>query len=105
MKKRGYNQSEFIAKGLAAVLNKEIDTLSLVRTKNTETQTRKTRAERLQNMQEAFEVVNPEALSNKHILLLDDVITTGATMESCAITLLALPGVKVSVASLAYAID
>lgn len=105
MKKRGYNQSEFIANGLAAVLNKEIDTLSLVRTKNTETQTRKTRAERLQNMQEAFEVVNPEALSNKHILLLDDVITTGATMESCAITLLALPGVKVSVASLAYAID
>lgn len=104
-KKRGYNQSEFIAKGMVDVLQVDLDTQSLVRTKNTETQTHKTRAERLQNMQHAFEVVNPDAIKHKHILILDDVITTGATMESCALTLLALPGVKVSVASLAYAID
>lgn len=105
LKKRGYNQSECIAKGLASMLGKEIDAFSLVRKKNTETQTHKSRSERLQNMQNAFEVANTEALSHKHILLIDDVITTGATMESCALTLLALPGVKVSVASLAYAID
>lgn len=105
MKKRGYNQSEFIAKGMVDVLHIDLDTQSLVRTKNTETQTHKTRAERLQNMQHAFEVVNPDTIKHKHILILDDVITTGATMESCALTLLALPGVKVSVASLAYAID
>ena len=104
LRKRGYNQSEFIAKGMADVLNIEVNTTALVRYKNTETQTKKSRSERLQNMEGAFDIVDAHLLNQKHILILDDVVTTGATMESCALALLTLPGVKVSVAALAFAI-
>ena len=101
-KKRGYNQSECIGKGLAKIMSKEMDTTSLIRTVETSSQTKKTRYERVENTSGIFQVTSPEKLTNKHILLIDDVITTGATIESAAQQLVSLIGTKVSVASLAY---
>jgi ComF family protein len=102
-RKRGYNQSEQIAIGLAKAMNIEMDTTSFVRTINTETQTRKSRFARWENVKEIFEVTAPEKLANQHIILLDDVITTGATLESAAHLLLAIQGVKLSVACIGFA--
>jgi ComF family protein len=103
LKKRGYNQSEHFAIGLSAVTKIEVDTTSFVRTFATETQTRKTRFARFENVKEIFSVTAPEVLQNKHLLLVDDVITTGSTIESCASILLQVPGVRISVAAIAYA--
>jgi ComF family protein len=104
-RKRGYNQSEQFAIGLSEALGIPVDTQSFIRTVSSGTQTRKSRFARYENVREIFRVVSPESLKNQHILLVDDVITTGATLESCANMLLAVPGVKVSVASIAFATD
>ena len=104
-RKRGYNQSEQIAIGLAKAMNIEMDATSFVRTFNTETQTRKSRFARWENVKEIFKVTTPEELANRHILLVDDVITTGATLESAAHILLAIEGVKLSVACIGFARD
>lgn len=105
LKKRGYNQSEQIALGLSISAGYILDTTSFVRTVATETQTRKSRFARFENVKEIFQVTHREKLMNKHILLVDDVITTGSTLESCANILSQIPGVKVSVAAIAYATD
>jgi ComF family protein len=102
-RKRGYNQSEQIAIGLAKAMNIEMDATSFIRTINTETQTRKSRFARWENVKEIFKVTTPGELANRHILLIDDVITTGATLESAAHILLAIEGVKLSVACIGYA--
>jgi len=102
-KKRGYNQSECIAKGIAKHLPSIVDTKSLYRTKATETQTKKSRMERWENVDSIFAVRKNHNLSNKHILLVDDVITTGATLEACAESLLKIENVKVSIAAIAVA--
>jgi ComF family protein len=99
---RGYNQSEWIAKGLGVILNAEVETRNLIRTVATETQTRKTRFERWENVERIFKVQQPERLENKHVLLIDDIITTGSTLEACASILLQIEGVRVSVAALGY---
>ena len=100
--KRGYNQSEFFANGLSEVLN--IPTLNdvLIKTKFTETQTYKTREERVENTLSSFQVQNSEIIDNKNILLVDDVITTGATTEACILQLQKSARVTVSVISIAY---
>lgn len=103
LKKRGYNQSELIGQGLASVLAIENWSSSIRRLKSTETQTKKSRTDRWENVKDVFEVTNPALIENKHILLVDDVITTGATIEACAIPILATKGVKLSIASLAFA--
>lgn len=103
LKQRGYNQAECIAKGLQEALEKPLLTNILVRSEYTETQTKKTRAERMENVLKAFSLNHPEELFNKHILLVDDVITTGATLEVCASKLLEADNVKVSIVTLAYA--
>jgi ComF family protein len=103
--KRGYNQSEYIAKGMGEILNLGVITTAVERVKHTETQTSKTRSERLDNMKAAFEVKDPSLLNQKHVLLIDDVITTGATLESCAEAILKQGNTKLSIATLAYAID
>ncbi|NVO18697.1 MAG: ComF family protein [Bacteroidetes bacterium] len=103
-KKRGYNQSEQFAIGLSESTGIEMDIKSFVRTIATETQTRKSRFARFENVKEIFKVTNPLALENKHLLLVDDVITTGSTLESCANILLQIPGVSISMASIAYAV-
>lgn len=102
-KQRGYNQSEWIARGLNTLLKLPIDTTSLRRTKETETQTHKQTYDRWLNMQDIFSVVDSEALAGKHILLIDDVITTGSTIGACAEALLTIPGVRVSVLAIAMA--
>jgi len=103
MRQRGYNQSACFAEGLAQKLNAGVQENNLVREVATETQTHKSRFARFENMQEVFVIKNPERLINKHILLVDDVITTGSTLEACGIQLLKIEGVKLSIATIAYA--
>jgi ComF family protein len=103
LKKRGYNQSEYFAKGLAAIMNTEINTTVLVREKANESQTKKSRYERWKNVEFVFQLKTTTALEGKHILLVDDVITTGATLEACANVLQQIKGVKISIATIAYA--
>lgn len=102
-KKRGYNQAAIICKGIEEETDLKTILKNVVRLRATETQTRKHRAERWQNVEESFAVKNPSALEGKHLLLVDDVLTTGATLEACAEVLLQIPGVKVSVATVAVA--
>lgn len=102
-RKRGYNQSEQFAEGIAAVMKIKTETRCLYRKVNTGTQTRKARYSRWENVENIFAVKNPEKIKGRHILLVDDVITTGATLEACSQALLRVPGVKVSVATIAYA--
>lgn len=102
-KKRGYNQSEFFAEGLAQSMNAATDFSTLYRAAESETQTKKSRFNRWKNVETVFRLKDVKMLEGKHILLVDDVITTGATLEACAQALLKIPGVKVSVATIAYA--
>lgn len=100
---RGYNQSALFAKGLSEILSIPTDDKCLRRTRPTESQTRKTRAERIENVAGAFAVRHHAQLEGKHILLVDDVLTTGATVEACAAAVLAVPGTSVSIATIAIA--
>lgn len=99
-RKRGYNQSEWIAKGMASVLNKPVCRTALERVTNTPTQTHKTIYERQLNMENQFSLAEPKLLEGKHLLLVDDVITTGATCLACLDRLASVPGVRLSVFSL-----
>ncbi len=99
---RGYNQSEKIAEGLAQSLHCKLVTNALVRNTFTDSQTRKNKEERWQNVQGKFSLKTPEAIAGKHVLLVDDVITTGATLEACAHALLQA-SIKLSIACLAIA--
>lgn len=83
-RKRGYNQSEILARGMNKATGISIVNESLIRTKNVSTQTKKGKVERWQNVDELYAVVNPEVLEGKKVLLLDDVITTGATIAAAA---------------------
>lgn len=103
--KRGYNQSALLAKGMEETLDIPAIPTALRRIRHTESQTHKTRAERAQNVANAFEVVDEKAYRDKHVLVLDDVLTTGATLEACAQAILSVPGTKVSFATLAIAND
>jgi len=105
LRKRGYNQSEQIAIGLASALHIEMDSTSFIRAINTETQTRKSRFARWENVKEIFKVNRMDKLANQHILLVDDIITTGATIESAAHILTEIEGVKLSVACIGFAKD
>ena len=102
-KKRGYNQSEWIAKGLSAGMQIPYSSNILIRSEFTETQTKKSRFHRWENVKEVFQLANPDALTNKHVLICDDVLTTGATLEAAIQKLQATPSVKVSVVTLATA--
>lgn len=99
---RGYNQSLCIARGLKDALRCELSSGNLVRNTFTTTQTRKGRFERWQNVGSIFSIRNPELLQNKNILLIDDVITTGATIEACVHVLKEISVSSISVAALAY---
>ncbi|MEW5845523.1 MAG: ComF family protein [Bacteroidota bacterium] len=103
LKERGYNQAEVIAKGLSEAMGVPVVTDVLLRNVYTQTQTKKSRIERMQNIAGAFTIKNAEKIEKGHVLLVDDVITTGATLETCAQTLLDSVDVKVSVGTIAYA--
>ena len=102
-RKRGYNQSEELCKGIATVFNRPIDTTSVQRTRNTSSQTHHSRIERVENMANVFAVIQPDALTGRHVLVVDDVVTTGATIESCCKAILQVPGTTVSIVTLASA--
>jgi ComF family protein len=102
-KKRGYNQSVEICKGLSESMNRPLILNCLVREIHTASQTRKGRFERWENVSGIFNVKNGASLIGKHLLLVDDVVTTGATLEACCEPLLNIPEVKVSIATIACA--
>ncbi len=101
-KKRGYNQAEMICEGISSEMNVPVINNVIVRSKNTESQTHKNRMERWNNIESKFELKKPAALMNKHVLLVDDVITTGATLEACGSELLKTEGLHLSIAAFAY---
>lgn len=102
LQKRGYNQSEYIARGLAQELGLPVLKDVLVKKQFTETQTFKSREERWLNTQHSFGIAEGALIAGKRVLLVDDVITTGATTEACIKHLQVATGLPVSVVSLAY---
>lgn len=100
--KRGYNQTEYIARGISERLGKRVATECIGRSRHNPSQTKSGRAGRWENVENIFEVRRAELLEGKHILLVDDVLTTGATLVSCAETIReAVPSCRISVATLA----
>jgi ComF family protein len=102
-RKRGYNQSDYFAEGLSTAMNIPFETKALRRIIDTDSQTRKKRYSRFESMRNAFDVGKPKTIEGKHVLLVDDVITTGSTLISCAQTILQVSGTKVSIATIAHA--
>jgi competence protein ComFC len=100
-RQRGYNQSAMFAEGISAVTNIPVLADALQRVVYTESQTTKKRIQRFENVNDVFVVRQPDRLAHKHILLLDDVLTTGATLEACGHQLLSVPGVQLSMATIA----
>ncbi len=100
---RGFNQSLLLCKGLNSVLKTPISTKNLIRTRYTETQTKKNKSQRIENIKNAFEIKKPEEFIGKSVLLIDDVITTGSTLSECMAVLYEIEGIKISVLLLAKA--
>ena len=91
-----------IAQGIQEKWAKPILEKSVIRLVDSKTQTHENRISRWENMRNIFYISDPESLQNKHILLIDDVITTGATLEACGEAILSVPGTKLSIAAVAY---
>lgn len=102
---RGYNQTEFLGQGMSEILNIPLNNQSLVRGKNTSSQTKYNREKRFENVDNAFDIKYADKITNKRVLLIDDVITTGATIEGAGRKLLEAGVQSLSVFSLATAFD
>ncbi len=103
-RKRGYNQSLCIARGFASVYHCPIDCKTLRRSIYTDTQTRKSPYERHVNVEGIFEIRESKRLEGKHILLIDDVLTTGSTLLACVDTLVRIPHIRISIFTLTFAL-
>jgi len=101
--KRGFNQSTVICNGMSDTMQIPVMNNNVIRQRYTDTQTKKHRAERWENVEGSFAVKDPIKLHGKNVLLVDDVITTGATLEACAQCLQQVPGINISFATLASA--
>lgn len=101
-KRRGYNQAELLCIGMAEAMYLPVFTNAVIRTEHTESQTKKGRVDRWLNMENKFEISDKESLKNKHLLLVDDVITTGATLEACGSSILNMSNSRLSIATLCY---
>ncbi|WP_462319075.1 ComF family protein [Marinilabilia sp.] len=100
---RGYNQSEIIGDGITRISKIPMDKTSVIRTVHSDSQTRRSRYERWQNVEGIFKVIHPEYLEDKHLLIVDDVVTTGSTIEALYSALKVVPNVKISVISIGLA--
>jgi ComF family protein len=98
---RGYNQSEVFGRGLARMLEVPCDDTYMIRAEKSETQTQKTKLSRWENVSSIFRVVRPEAVMEKRVLLVDDVVTTGATLEACGQVLIESGCSELSIACIA----
>jgi ComF family protein len=103
-KRRGFNQSTVLCLGMAEEMKVPVAHNVMIRSSDTETQTKKGRIDRWLNMEGKFILKNPTAIAGMHVLLVDDVVTTGATLEACGMELLKTPGTRLSVATLCYAV-
>ncbi|RZM15235.1 MAG: ComF family protein [Pedobacter sp.] len=101
--KRGYNQAKVICDGMSTAMQVPVHAKNVIRRYHTDTQTKKHRTERWENVEDSFKILQPEKLQGKHVLLVDDVITTGATLEACAQALAKIPAIRISLATLATA--
>jgi ComF family protein len=102
-RRRGYNQCDPICEGLSESLDIPYNSELLERPEISSTQTNKSRIERWTNVEGIFRVKQPGELQHKHILLADDVVTTGSTLEACASAILNVEGTRISIATLAVA--
>ena len=105
LRERGYNQSACLAQGLSETMGVPWSGQHLLRVQQTTTQTHKSRVGRFDNVSSAFALEKPLPLEGKRVLLVDDVLTTGATLEACGALLRQVPGVRVSLATIAMAAD
>ena len=102
LKTRGYNQSALFANGLAESLEIPVAENALAKVRKSTSQTKKTRLQRLLSVEDEYVVNEPESMLGKHVLLVDDVLTTGATIESCALEIFKLADTKVSLGTIAF---
>ena len=102
-KRRGFNQATILCDGISEILNIPVFKNTIIRTQHTDTQTKKGRMERWQNIEGKFELLNPASIENRHVLLVDDVVTTGATLEACGSKLLQADNTRLSIATLCFA--
>jgi ComF family protein len=102
-KRRGFNQASILCEGIAETLKVPVLTEIISRSTYTDTQTKKGRIDRWLNLEGKFILNDPPAIRDKHLLLVDDVVTTGATLEACGSELMKVPGVQLSIATLCYA--
>ena len=104
LKKRGYNQLTTFGQVLSHKLKIPMIDNVLIKVSSSQTQTKKSRFDRSVNVIEKFELLDYKSIKNKHILLIDDIITTGATLEACSLQLLQAENIKISIATMAYTI-
>lgn len=102
LRKRGYNQSEYFAQGLAESMQKPLETKSVISRKPSSSQTHKNKQQRFESRKNLFKVIQPQILTGKHLLVVDDVLTTGATLASLGESLLTAGNIRLSFITLAF---